>query len=311
MYITSFDRMVNISTTISDLKLKNPTMLAAGILGETGDSLFKVAKGGAGALVTKSIGLEPREGHPNPTFMETEHGILNAMGLPNPGIESYEEEVKMALKTGIPVIGSIFGGDAKEFKMLAKKMENYGVNAIELNLSCPHAKGYGAELGHDKKKVEEITRAVKNTVNIPIFVKLSPDVSSIADIAKAVENAGGDGIVAINTLKAIAINAELAMPILSNVVGGYSGPAIKPIGLRCVYEIKGATNLPIIGVGGILSGMDAVEYIMAGANAVQIGSGVYYRGEGIFKEICQQIGEFMEQNGYKNIQEMVGIAGKR
>lgn len=302
--------MVNISTTISDIKLKNPTMLAAGILGETGDSLIKVAKGGAGALVTKSIGLEPREGHPNPTFVETGHGILNAMGLPNPGIESYEEEVKKALKTGIPVIGSIFGGDAKEFETLAKKMENYGVNAIELNLSCPHAKGYGTELGHDKKKVEEITRAVKNVVNIPVFVKISPNVSNIVEIAKAVEDAGGDGIVAINTLKAMAINAELAMPILSNAVGGYSGPAIKPIGLRCVYEIKYATDLPIIGVGGILSGMDAVEYIMAGANAVQIGSGVYYRGEGIFKEICQQISEFMKKHGYRSIQEMVGIAGK-
>jgi len=303
--------MVDISTSISGIKLKNPTMLAAGILGETGDSLLKIAKSGAGALVTKSIGVEPREGHPNPTFVETEHGIINAMGLPNPGIESYEEEVKKALKAGIPVIGSIFGGNIKEFELLATKMEEYGVDAIELNLSCPHAKGYGAELGHDKDKVEEITKAVKEKVKIPVFVKLSPNVSNISEIAKAVEKAGGDGIVAINTLRAMAINAELAKPILANAIGGYSGPGIKPIGLRCVYEIKASTDLPIICVGGILSGKDAVEYIMAGASAVQIGSGVYYKGEGIFSEICQQIREFMETHGYGTIEEMVGIAGKR
>jgi dihydroorotate dehydrogenase (NAD+) catalytic subunit len=310
-YITSFDKMADISTTISGLKLKNPTMLAAGILGETGDSLLRVAEGGAGALVTKSIGVEPREGHPNPTFVETEHGILNAMGLPNPGIESYKDEVKKALKAGVPIIGSIFGGNTEKFEMLAKKMEEYGVDAIELNLSCPHARGYGVELGHDKEKVQEITKAVKHTVKIPVFVKLSPNVSNIAEIAKVVENAGGDAIVAINTLRAMAINAELAKPILSNSIGGLSGPGIKPIGLRCVYDIKAATDLPIVGVGGILSGEDAVEYIMAGASAVQIGSGVYYRGEKIFTEICEQINEFMESHGYETIEEMVGIAGKR
>ncbi|MEE9151423.1 MAG: dihydroorotate dehydrogenase [Thermoplasmata archaeon] len=302
--------MVDISTTISGLKLKNPTMLAAGILGETGDSLLKIAKSGTAALVTKSIGVEPRKGHPNPTFLETEHGILNAMGLPNPGVENYKEEVKKALKAGIPVIGSIFGKDAEEFELLATKMEEYGVDAIELNLSCPHVQGYGAELGHDKENVQEITKAVKDAIKIPVFVKLSPNVSNIAEIAKAVENAQGDAIVAINTLRGMAINAELAMPILSNTMGGYSGPGIKPIGLRCVFEIKASTDLPIIGVGGILSGKDAIEYIMAGASAIQIGSGVYYKGEGIFTDICQQIREFMETNGYGTIKEMVGIAGK-
>lgn len=303
--------MVDISASISGLRLKNPTMLAGGILGETGDSLLKIAKGGAAALVTKSIGVEPRAGHPNPTFVETEHGILNAMGLPNPGIENYKKEVEKVLDAGIPIIGSIFGGDAKEFELLATKMEEYGVNAIELNLSCPHAKGYGLEIGHDKKRVEEITKAVKDAVKIPVFVKLSPNVNSISEIAKAVEKARGDGIVAINTLRAMAINTELAMPILSNAIGGYSGPGIKPIGLRCVYEVKASTDLPIVGVGGIISGKDAVEYIMAGASAVQIGSGVFYRGEGIFAEICQEIREFMNTHGYDTIEEMVGIAGKR
>lgn len=304
------ESMVDISTSIAGLRLKNPTMLAAGILGETGDSLLKIAYGGAGALVTKSIGVEPRDGHPNPTFVEVEHGILNAMGLPNPGIDDYGDEVKKALSADIPIIGSIFGKNPEEFELLAKKMEEYGVNAIELNLSCPHAKGYGVELGHDKRKVDEITRAVKNTVQIPVFVKLSPNVSNIAEIAKTVEKAEGDGIVAINTLSAIAINTELGIPILSNAIGGLSGPAIKPIGLRCVYEIAASCDLPVIGVGGILSGNDAIEYIMAGASAVQIGSGVFYKGEGIFTEICKEINEFMEAHGYDRIEEMIGIARK-
>jgi dihydroorotate dehydrogenase (NAD+) catalytic subunit len=305
------ENMVDISTSIAGIKLKNPAMLAAGILGETGDSLLSVAKRGCAALLTKSIGVEQREGHANPTFVETKHGILNAMGLPNPGIESYQKEVESALGAGIPVIGSIVGKNSEEFVLLATKMEEYGVDAVELNLSCPHARGYGAELGHDKVNVKEITKAVKNAVNIPVFVKLSPNVSSIAEIAMAVDNAEGDGVVAINTLSAMAINPEIAMPILSNAIGGLSGPSVKPIGLRCVYEIAKATDLPVIGVGGILSGKDAVEYIMAGASAVQLGSAVFYKGQGIFTDVCREIREFMEIHGYKTIGEMVGIAGKR
>jgi dihydroorotate dehydrogenase (NAD+) catalytic subunit len=311
IHIPVNDKMVDISTKISTLELKNPTMLASGILGETGESLIRVGRGGAGALVTKSIGSEPKEGNPNPTFAETEHGILNAMGLPNPGIDEYEKEVKIALGAGVPVIGSIFGGNSEEFVHLATKMEQYGVKAVELNLSCPHAKGYGTEIGHDPKKVEEITKDVKNGINIPVFVKLSPNIGNIGEIAKAVEKAGGDAVVAINTLRAMIINTEMGVPVLANVKGGLSGPGIKPIGIRCVYEIKSTTDLPVIGVGGILTGNDAVEYIMAGASAVQIGSGVFYEGAGIFNEVCQQITKFMETQGYETVGEMIGIAQKR
>jgi dihydroorotate dehydrogenase (NAD+) catalytic subunit len=303
--------MVEISVTVAGLSLKNPTMMASGILGETGESLLSMAKHGCGALVTKSIGMEPKEGHKNPTFFETPYSVLNAMGLPNPGIEEYGAELKRAREAEVPVIGSIFGKDADEFKALAQKMEQYGADAVELNLSCPHAKGYGAELGHDPQKVLEITKAVKEAVGIPVFAKLSPNVSNISEIAKAVEKAQGDGIVAINTIKAIAINAHLAQPVLANVKGGLSGPAIKPVGLRCVYEIKENTAIPIIGVGGIQNGLDAVEYIMAGADAVQVGSGIHFRGKGIFKEICKEITEFMKENGYSKIKEMVGIAHRR
>jgi dihydroorotate dehydrogenase (NAD+) catalytic subunit len=305
------DKMVDLSTSISRLKLQNPTMVASGILGETGESLFSLTQEGCGALVTKSIGMESKEGHSNPTFVETELGIINAMGLPNPGIEEYMKELSKARESNLPVIGSIFGKDEEEFQILAGKMEKGGASAIELNLSCPHAKGYGAELGHDPNKVMLITKAVKGAVTIPVFAKLSPNVGRISDIALAVEKAEGDGVVAINTLSAMAINSELAQPVLANVTGGLSGPAIKPVGLRCVYEIKSATELPIIGVGGILNGTDAVEYIMAGASAVQMGSGVYFRGKGIFKNVCNEISDFMKIHGYGSIEEMVGLAHKR
>jgi dihydroorotate dehydrogenase (NAD+) catalytic subunit len=302
------DKMVELSNKIANLHLKNPTILASGILGETGESLLSVAMEGCGALVTKSIGVEPREGHSNPTFFETEHGILNAMGLPNPGIEEYAEELKKSKEADVPVIASIYGKDAEEFQYLAGKMAQFGADALELNLSCPHAKGFGVELGHDPKKIIWITRAVKSTVDIPVFVKLSPNVSRISDLALAAEKAEADGIVAINTLSAMAINADFAQPVLSNTTGGLSGPAIKPVGLRCVYEIYSATDLPIIGVGGIVSGIDCVEYIMAGASAVQIGSGVYFKGKGIFSLICVELTEFMKSHGYREIKEMVGIA---
>jgi dihydroorotate dehydrogenase (NAD+) catalytic subunit len=302
--------MVDISTKVANLNLKNPTILASGILGETGETLLSVAREGCAACTTKSIGVEPKEGHLNPTFAETEHGILNAMGLPNPGIEEYKAELERALDAGIPIIGSIYGKDAAEFQVLAGKMQSYGASALELNLSCPHAKGYGAELGHEPKKIMWIVRAVKDSVDIPVYAKLSPNVSKISECAQAVERAEGDAVVAINTLSAMAINADFAMPVLANRTGGLSGPAIKPVGLRCVYEISSATELPIVGVGGILSGRDAVEYLMAGASAVQIGSGVHYKGKGIFKEVCNQIEEFMESHGYRSVTEMVGLAHK-
>jgi dihydroorotate dehydrogenase (NAD+) catalytic subunit len=299
---------MDLSASIGELKLENPTILASGILGETGSSLTKILESGAAAVVTKSIGKEPREGYPNPTVVELEYGVVNAMGLPNPGIDNYADEVKTALKPGKPVIGSIFGKDSEEFVHLAKKMESFGTHALELNLSCPHAKGYGLEIGSDEKAVEDIVSSVKSNVGIPVFAKLSPNVTNIKGIAKAVEKGGGDGIVAINTVKAMVVEPELKMPLLSNGIGGLSGKAIKPIGLRCVYEIFEEVGIPIIGVGGIETGMDAVEYMMAGANAVEIGSAVRWRGPEVFGNVCQEIREFMSKNGFSSIGEMIGIA---
>jgi dihydroorotate dehydrogenase (NAD+) catalytic subunit len=288
----------------------NPTILASGIMDEDAGSMERVFNCGAGAVVTKSIGIEPKKGYPNPTVVELDNGILNAMGLPNAGINQYGNELKALKKLKIPVIGSIFGSTSKEFVEIANKMENYGANAIELNMSCPHAKGYGLEIGSDPKLVEEITFKVKESTKIPVFVKLSSNLPSVADIAKSAEIGRADGIVAINTVKAMKIDLELKLPILSNKIGGYSGKAIKPIGVRCVYEISKCVDIPVIGVGGITTGEDALEYIMAGASAVQIGSAIYYRGIDVFQEICKEMETWMKEHGYNDISELIGVANK-
>jgi len=277
---------------------------------EDAGSMSRVFNSGAGAIVTKSIGIKPREGYSNPTVVELGHGILNAMGLPNPGIDEFEDEIKNLKKAKVPVIGSIFGSNSYEFVKLAEKMQSYGTDAIELNMSCPHAKGYGQEIGSDPKLVKEITSNVKNSTKIPIFVKLSPNIMNLIEIAKEAEKAGADGIVAINTVKAMKIDLDLKMPVLSNKIGGYSGKAIKPIGIRCVYEIANNVKIPIIGVGGITTGEDAIEYFMAGASAVQIGSAVYYRGIDAFKQILNEIETWMKNHRYKELSEIIGVAKK-
>jgi len=195
-----------------------------------------------------------------------------------------------------------------EFVELSKKMQNYGVDALELNMSCPHAKGYGLEIGSDPKLVREITSKVKESTNIPVFVKLSSNLTDIVEIAKSAEKGNADAIVAINSVKAMKIDLELKMPVLANKTGGYSGMAIKPIGMRCVYEIAKNVDIPIIGVGGVTTGENALEYIMAGASAVQIGSGVYYRGVDIFKKICREMECWMENHNYKKLSELIGVA---
>jgi dihydroorotate dehydrogenase (NAD+) catalytic subunit len=300
--------MVDLSTSAGKLQLGNPTMLASGILGETAELLLRVADSGAGAVVTKSIGIEAREGHPNPTVVEMEYGLLNAVGLANPGIEVFKEEMEVATKGDVPVIGSIFGKDAEEFTKLAVKMEEFGADAVELNLSCPHAEGLGFEIGADPKNVEEITKSVKGSTGIPVFPKLTPNVKDIVELADAAAKGGADGVVAINTVRAMAISPEARMPILANKIGGLSGTAIRPIGVRCVYEIWKEVPIPVIGVGGISTGMDALEYLMAGASAVQIGSGVWIGGPEVFVSVCNEIEEFLERNGHSSLNDVLGAA---
>ncbi len=310
MYLTFGVILVDIATKIAGIRLKNPTILASGIMDEDAGTIQRIIECDAGAIVTKSIGLKAREGYPNPTVIELDFGILNAMGLPNPGIENYNQEISQLKNSKTPIIGSIYGADSKEFAKLAGIMEDFGVSSLELNLSCPHAKSYGLELGCNPKLVKEITTQVKEHVNIPVFVKLSPNVTDIVEIAKSAEDGNADAIVAINTVKAMKIDLEVKKPILSNKIGGYSGKAIKPIGIRCVYEISKNIDLPIIGVGGITTGEDVIEYFMAGASAIQIGSAIYYRGLDIFKEICMEIQQFMDMHNYKKLTDLIGVATK-
>lgn len=300
--------MTDLSVDLCGLKLRNPTMLASGVLDETGKSMAAVARAGAGAIVTKSIGKEPRAGHNTPCVVELPTGLLNAMGLPNPGMEAFSIEIREAKKGGVPVIGSVFGGDEDEMASLAKAMAKAGADAVELNLSCPHAKGYGSELGSDPDRVRTVCKKAKKGLKVPLFAKLTPNTSSVSELAVAAEEGGADAIVAINTLKGMAISPVARMPILANKYGGLSGPAIKPVGIRCVYEIHEAVKIPIIGVGGITNSMDALEYIMAGASAVQIGTAVWSEGVEVFAKVNAGLMKFMAENGYGTVREMVGVA---
>jgi dihydroorotate dehydrogenase (NAD+) catalytic subunit len=302
--------MVDISVELCGLRMASPLMLASGILGETGPSLLKVIGAGAGAVVTKSIGKVPRDGYPNPTVVEVEGGLLNAIGLANPGLDAYLEELGIAVKgaNGTPIIASIFGGEPQECAGLARAMEKGGAAAIEMNLGCPHAKGLGADIGSDAGLVKEFTVAVKAAVKIPVLVKITPNVADITAIAQAVEEGGGDAIVAINTVRGMAIDVDLGRPILSNKLGGLSGPAIKPVGLAAVYRIYEKVKIPIIGVGGIASARDVAEYLMAGASAVQIGTAVWRDGVGAFGRINRDLKAFMAKHGHRSVADMVGVA---
>jgi dihydroorotate dehydrogenase (NAD+) catalytic subunit len=291
--------------------MTNPLMLASGILGVTAETMMRVASAGAGGVVTKSIGLIPKEGHPNPSVIEVPHGLLNAMGLPNPGIDDFGSELQKLKFLNTPVIGSIFGTNEKEYAKLARKMEEFGVQGIELNLSCPHAEGTGYELGTDPEIVKKIVKEVKSAVEIPVFAKLTPHVPRIVDIGRAALDAKADGLVAVNTIRAMSIDINTKMPVLGNKIGGYSGPALKPIGVRAVYELKSELDAVVIGVGGIMTAKDVVEYLMAGASAVQLGSAVFYHGMEIFKEINSDLVQLMKEHGYEGISELIGSAIKK
>lgn len=272
------------------------------------DSFSNIVTGGAGAIVTKSVGLKPRKGYPNPTIVQTRCGLINAMGLPNPGVEGFVKEIREAKSLSVPVIVSVYGFSAKEYTTVAKKAVDAGADAVELNVSCPHVKETGSEIGQNPATLAEVVRKVKAAVEKPVFVKLSPNVTSIAEIAEVAANAGADAITAVNTIKAMAIDPETAMPILSNKAGGLSGPAIKPIAVRCVYEIYERVKLPIIGCGGITNWRDAVEFLLAGARAIQIGTAIAIEGPNVFKAITRGISSYLRRKGFRSVEEIVGLS---
>ncbi len=296
---------------ITGIELKNPTILAAGIMGTTGASLVRVAKEGAGAVVTKSIGPEPKEGHKNPSMIDLGYGFLNAMGLPNPSYPDFKNELAIAKReTDTPVIASIFGGTEEEFVNVAQGLIDSKPDAFELNVSCPHALGYGASVGSNPDAVESITKAVCDAVDVPVWVKLTPNVTDIVTIGEAAQRGGADAVVAINTVKGMAIDINSGYPVLGNRFGGLSGRAVKPVALKCVYDLYTALDIPIIGVGGIYTWEDAIEMMMAGASAVQIGSAVH-EGLDVFSSIASGIEKFVSKREYSDITDIIGIAHER
>jgi dihydroorotate dehydrogenase (NAD+) catalytic subunit len=301
--------VAELAVRVAGLPLRNPFLLASGIWGESGASLAGAWAAGAGGVITKSIGSAPRTGFPNPTVEPIgAHAMLNAMGLPNPGIDEYPKEIAVALGAGATVIGSIFGGTAEEFASLARRMAATGVAALELNLSCPHAEGYGTEVGSEPGDVESIVRAVVREVAIPVIAKITPNTSDPAALAAAAEKGGAAAVSAINTVRALAIDPELRRPVLAHGLGGLSGPAIKPIGLACVWQIYDRVRIPIVGVGGIATADDAVEYLLAGAAAVEVGTAVVGGGIGIFGRLANDLSARLDALGFASASSAVGVA---
>ena len=298
-----------LGVNIAGLKLSSPTALASGVLGYSGDSMQRVAESGAGAVVTKSVGAESRFGYANPTVVQAESGLINAMGLPNPGIDAFAGEItyaKSVLK--VPLIVSVFGYDADEYAIVSAKATKAGADAVELNVSCPHVRKTGSEIGQNSKLLAEVVEKVKGAVRKLVIVKLSPNVTDIVDIAKTAVRAGADALTLVNTVNAIAIDVDTQMAVLSNVRGGLSGPAVKPIALRCVYDVFEAVEVPIFGCGGIAGWRDAVEFLLAGASAVQVGTGIAFEDLGIFKKINKGVTTYLQKKGYVSVREIVGLA---
>jgi len=300
--------MLDLSTGIAGVKLRNPTILSSGILGTSHELIKRVFENNAGAVTIKSIGPVPRDGNNNPSVIDFGHGLLNAVGLPCPGYKNMDIEFNELSKIKEPVIWSIYGSKIEDFVNITKYIIKYKPKIIEINISCPN-KEKGMLFSQNKKSAAKVTRSVKQVAEkIIVIPKLSPNVANIAEIAYACEKAGADAINAINTVQGMVININAKKPVLYYKKGGMSGPAIKPIAVKCVYDIYENVKIPIIGTGGITNGRDAIEMIQAGASAVGIGSAVYYHGINVFKKIVREIEEWMKENKYTSIKELIGIA---
>ncbi|MBA7643784.1 Dihydroorotate dehydrogenase B (NAD(+)), catalytic subunit [subsurface metagenome] len=295
-----------LEVNLSGLKLKSPIILASGILGVSFSSMRRVFDAGAGAVTTKSIGPKPRKGYKNPSIIEIYPGtFMNSVGLGNPGIKEFISEIKEIKKYNIPLIVSVFGNTNKVYLDVAIKAENAGADAIEINISCPHAEV--SSIGIDKGLTFEIVKFLKDKLTVPLFVKLNPNVTNIVEIALAAEKGGADGVVAINTLSALKIDVNTKRPILSHGSGGLSGKAIHPIAVKIVYDLYKVLKIPIMGCGGVDSWQDVVEFFLAGASAVQIGT-AFYKGTEIITEINHGITQYLKDNDYKSINNMKGLA---
>ena len=297
----------SLAVDIADLQLRNPTMLASGFLGISQDIFNRLYLSGAGAVVSKSISIKPIEGYRNPTVVSLENSsYINAVGLSNPGAEEFSNEIVNNKK--VPIIISLVGTSEIEFPLMLKKFNNLNIVGYEINLSCPHVAKMGMEVGDDPEMVGRIVKTIKSNTSKPVIIKVGVGSTDILKIAKVAIDSGADAITAINTIRAMTINIETGMPVLSNKIGGLSGKSLKHIAIRCVYEISKNLQIPVIGCGGIFTWQDAVEFMLAGASVVQLGSVIGYQGITAFRNISWGIQKYLENKGFKKVTEIIGLA---
>ncbi|MGQ9812793.1 MAG: dihydroorotate dehydrogenase [Dissulfurimicrobium sp.] len=310
--IGEYKRMYpDMSVNIGGLQLKNPVLLASGTCGygaEIGDLVDLSALGG---IVIKGLSLKPRQGNPPPRIAETPCGLLNSIGLENVGIDAFiRDKLPWLRNIGTKVIANILGSSQEEYANLARRIDNTdGIDAIEVNISCPNVKAGGLAAGSDPDTAAAVTRAVKSVTGLPVIVKLSPNVTDIIRIAKAVVLAGADAISLINTILGMAIDIKNRRPALGNVIGGLSGPAIKPIALRMVWEVAGTVNVPVIGIGGIVSPEDALEFFMAGASAIEVGTATLIKPS-VAIDIITGIRDYMAKNNLQRVDDLPILRNK-
>ena len=291
---------------ISELKLNSPLILASGILGVSYSTMKRLVDVGLGAITTKSIGPKPRKGYKNPSIVEVYPGtFLNSVGLGNPGIDNFMTEIKEIKKFKFPLIVSVFGDSIESYIKVALKAEQAGANAIEINISCPHAEV--SSIGIDKNLTFSIVKSMKEELKVPVFVKLNPNVTNLGEIALAAQKGGADAVVAINTLAAMKVDINTKRPILSHGSGGLSGEAIHPIAVKKVYDLYKILEIPIIGCGGASNWQDVIEFILVGASAVQIGT-ILHQGLDVIADIINGLKKFLKNSEYSSISELKGLA---
>ncbi len=295
--------MINVK--IGKIKLKNPVMAASGTFGYAQEFEKLVNLKHIGAIITKTITLNPRQGNPMPRICETSAGMLNAIGLQNEGIDNFlKEKMPYLSKIGAPIIVSISGNNIDEFFILARRLDKIkSISGIELNISCPNIKCEGL-VAQDTKETHEVVKAVKKITDKTIITKLSPNVTDIVGIAKAAENAGSDAVSLVNTFLGMAIDIDTRKPKLGNITGGLSGPCIKPIALRMVYEVSKNINIPVIGIGGIMNANDAIEFMIAGAMAIQVGTANFIE-PGVCGKIAKGIEDYLKKHKIERIQDII------
>lgn len=297
---------INLKVNIAGLELKNPVIAASGTFGFGREYSRYFDLNRLGGIAVKGLTLKPRKGNPPPRIAETASGILNSVGLQNPGVQAFlEKEIPFLRKFDTAIIANASGNTIDEYVQMVEILSNADVDAIELNLSCPNVKEGCMSFGSSAKGVSEVVSIVKKYANKPLIVKLTPNVSDISEIAKAAEEAGADAVSLINTILGMAIDARTRKPILGNVTGGLSGPAVKPVALRMVYEVSKAVDIPIIGMGGISNGTDAIEFLLAGATAVMVGTAGFVNPMA-WVETVEGIKDYMEENRVNSVTELVG-----